>query len=266
MRCDRLLVVRANHRDRHKRRSPPDRGIDHLSGRGGTSPRISASAAVRWDTHKPVAQSQIRRFRSSHQVGTCSQIINNSGTPIPHRKTPFRPGPHPYRSECHSSSSADSAHKASASESTHSTTICTADSATRNSVLFLDHDNTTGPTSVSIVRTTNSSAISDRGDTEPVETTETNPPINRPETAPADHVDDAVLQFSGTGDWFLEGWIGDHSVDFVVDSLYQILVYAGAPVGVLGCTSMTLRGANGTGIGVSGCSHCVMSFMGLLPS
>ena len=47
------------------------------------------------------------------------------------------------------------------------------------------------------------------------------------------------------------------------DSLYQILVRAGAPVGVLGYTSRTLHGANGTGIGVSGCSHCVVSFMGL---
>ena len=46
------------------------------------------------------------------------------------------------------------------------------------------------------------------------------------------------------------------------DSLCQTLFYAGAPVGALGCTSRTLRGANC--IGVSGCSHCVVSFMGLL--
>ena len=45
------------------------------------------------------------------------------------------------------------------------------------------------------------------------------------------------------------------------DSLYQTLVQAGAPVGALGYTSRTLRGANGTGIGVSGCSHCVVSFI-----
>ena len=87
-------------------------------------------------------------------------------------------------------------------------------------------------------------------------------------------MNDAVLQISGAGHWFLEGWIGDHSVEFLVDSgssvmamsdsLYQTLVYAGAPVGTLGCTSKTLRGANGTGIGVSGCSHYVVSFMGLL--
>ena len=90
MRCDRLLIVQTNHRDLR-----PDRDIDHLSGRDVTSPRLSDSAAVRWDIHKLVAQSQIRCFRSSHQVGTCSRIINNSGTPIPHRQTPFRPGPHP---------------------------------------------------------------------------------------------------------------------------------------------------------------------------
>ena len=107
-----------------------------------------------------------------------------------------------------------------------------------------------------------------------METTQTNPPINCPETTHADHVDDAVQQISGAGHWFLEGWIGDHSVEFLVDSgssvtamshsLYQILVYAGAPVGALECTSRTLRCANGTGIGVSRCSHCVVSFMGLL--
>ena len=82
-----------------------------------------------------------------------------------------------------------------------------------------------------------------------------------------------MLQISGAGHWFLEGWIGDHSVEFLVDSgssltamsdsLYQTLVQTGAPVGALGYTSRKLRGANGTGIGVSGCSHCVVSFMGL---
>ena len=87
-------------------------------------------------------------------------------------------------------------------------------------------------------------------------------------------MDDAILQISSAGHWFLEGWIGDHSVQFLVDSgssvtdmsdsLYQTLVRAGAPVGTLGCTSRTLCGANGTGIRVCGCSHCVVSFMGLL--
>ena len=30
--------------------------------------------------------------------------------------------------------------------------------------------------------------------------------------------DEAVMQISGAGHWFLEGWIGDHAVDFLVDS------------------------------------------------
>ena len=80
-----------------------------------------------------------------------------------------------------------------------------------------------------------------------MENTQTDPPLNRPKTVIDDHVDDAVLQILGAGHWFLEGWIGDHLVEFLVDSgssvmamsdsLYQTLVYAGAPVGALGCTS-----------------------------
>ena len=53
--------------------------------------------------------------------------------------------------------------------------------------------------------------------------------------------EDPVMQISGTGHWFLEGWIGDHSVEFLVDSgssvtamsdyFYRNLVCAGAPLG-----------------------------------
>ena len=122
-------------------------------------------------------------------------------------------------------------------------------------------------------RTTDSSAISDRSDKRRVEPTWTGPLLDVSDSNGDDHVDDAVLQISGAGHWFLEGWIGDHSVEFLEDlgssvtamsdSLYQTLGRAGAPVGTFGCTSRTLCGANGTGIG-SGCSHCVASFMGLL--
>ena len=50
--------------------------------------------------------------------------------------------------------------------------------------------------------------------------------------------DEDVMQISGAGHWFLEGWIGDHAVDFLVDSavlcpFYKALVEAGAPVGDL---------------------------------
>ena len=86
-------------------------------------------------------------------------------------------------------------------------------------------------------------------------------------------MDEAVLQISGAGHWFLEGWIGDHSVGFLVDSgsavmalscsFYQTLVRAGAPVGALPTTPRKLRGANGLSIDILGCSSCVVSFLGL---
>ena len=82
------------------------------------------------------------------------------------------------------------------------------------------------------------------------------------------------MQISGgTGHWFLEGWISDHSVEFLVDSgssvtamsdtFYRTLVHAGAPLGTLQYTARTLRSANGTGIEILGCSYCTVSFLGL---
>ena len=86
------------------------------------------------------------------------------------------------------------------------------------------------------------------------------------------HYEDPVMHISGAGHWFLEGWIGDHSVEFLVDSgssvtaisdvLYGNLLQAGAPVGALQATARTLRSANGTGIEVLGCSRCSVSFFG----
>ena len=85
--------------------------------------------------------------------------------------------------------------------------------------------------------------------------------------------EEAVLQISGAGHWFLEGWIGDHSVDFLVDSgsavtalscnFYQALARAGAPVGVLRPTVRRLRGANGSQIDILGGSSRVVSFLAL---
>ena len=51
--------------------------------------------------------------------------------------------------------------------------------------------------------------------------------------------EDPVMQISGTGHWFLEGWIGDHSVilgglgifsDSYVRHFFRNLVQAGAPL------------------------------------
>ena len=85
--------------------------------------------------------------------------------------------------------------------------------------------------------------------------------------------EDPVMQISGAGHWFLEGWIGDHSVEFLVDSgssvtamsdnFYKNLVCAGAPLGALQVTARTLRSANGTGIEVMGCSRCSVLFLRL---
>ena len=87
------------------------------------------------------------------------------------------------------------------------------------------------------------------------------------------HYEDPVMHISGTGHWFLEGWIGDHSVEFLVDSGYSVtamsdifyrnLVHAGAPLGALQITARMLRSANGTGIEVLGCSRCSVSFFGV---
>ena len=68
--------------------------------------------------------------------------------------------------------------------------------------------------------------------------------------------EDPVMQISGTGHWFLEGWIGNHSVEFLVDSGSSV-------TGTLQYTARTLRSANGTGIEVLGCSYRTVSFLGL---
>ena len=77
--------------------------------------------------------------------------------------------------------------------------------------------------------------------TETVFAQEGQPIIPLPECEDPLQYEDAVMHISGTGHWFLEGWIGDHSVEFLVDSgssvtaisdiLYRNLVQAGAPVG-----------------------------------
>ena len=82
-----------------------------------------------------------------------------------------------------------------------------------------------------------------------------------------------IMQISGTGHWFLEDLIGDHAVDFLVDSgsavitisryFFDTLSEAGAPVGVLRPTTRRLRGANGSQIDISGSSSCMVSFFGV---
>ena len=99
----------------------------------------------------------------------------------------------------------------------------------------------------------------------PVAVAQTALPIDWSEPVDTEHVDDSVLQISGAGHWFLEGWIGDHLVECLVDSgssvtaisdsLFQTLVRAGAPVRASRSTSRTLHGAKGAPIGILVCSH-----------
>ena len=80
-------------------------------------------------------------------------------------------------------------------------------------------------------------------------------------------------QNTGAGHWFLEGWIGDHAVDFLVDSgsavtavsssFYKNLREVGTPVGEIRAMNRRLCGANGSRIDILGCSFCVVSFLGL---
>ena len=83
--------------------------------------------------------------------------------------------------------------------------------------------------------------------TETVFAQEGQPIIPLPKCEDPLQYEDAVMHISGTGHWFLEGWIGDHSVEFLVDLgssvtaisdiLYRNLVQAGAPVGALQITA-----------------------------
>ena len=81
------------------------------------------------------------------------------------------------------------------------------------------------------------------------------------------------MQISGAGHWYLEGWISDHAVDFLVDSGSAMTAVSnsfhrhfrdnGAPVGEIRPTNRRLRGANGSQIAILGCSFCVVAFLGL---
>ena len=73
--------------------------------------------------------------------------------------------------------------------------------------------------------------------------------VDHPDITHTEQEDDSVMQISGTGHWYLEGWIGDHSVEFLLDSgssvtsmsnsFYRTLIQAGATLGVLGPTART---------------------------
>ena len=88
----------------------------------------------------------------------------------------------------------------------------------------MDQD-VTASTSASFIRTTDSSSTHHREVNHESDQPSTNLQMDRTglqvdhsDIAHTEQEDDLVMQISGTGHWFLEGWIGDHSVEFLVDS------------------------------------------------
>ena len=63
--------------------------------------------------------------------------------------------------------------------------------------------------------------------------------------------EEAVMQISGAGHWFLEGWIGDHAVDFLVDSGSAVTAVSSSFYNNLReAMNRRLRGANGSRIDI----------------
>ena len=115
---------------------------------------------------------------------------------------------------------------------------------------------------------TNEDRSTSETDQEYVTTDPVRKSVDWSESVEDQQTEENIMQISGTGHWFLECWIGDHAVDFLVDSgsavtaisrpFFNRLSEAGAPVGILRPTMRKLRGANGSQIEISGCSYCVV--------
>ena len=103
MKCGQLHVgwiTHANHLDLRERPSPLVKDTVHHSGSVMIFLQSSASVVVNLDILRLVAQGQTRLFRINRPVGICGLIINNIRASPHRRETLFRPGPHPYQSEC----------------------------------------------------------------------------------------------------------------------------------------------------------------------
>ena len=104
----------------------------------------------------------------------------------------------------------------------------------------MDQD-VTASTGASFVRTTDSLSMHHREVNHESDQPSTGLQIDHPDITHTEQEDDSVMQISGTGHWFLEGWIGDHSVEFLVDSgssmtamsnsFYHTLIQAWCPTG-----------------------------------
>ena len=249
-------------------------------GPAGTIPGSSVSVVENLDICKPAARDRTLPFPSDLQVGTFNLIIASNAMETTTRETLRRPGP---LLHClyalHSTPTSSSCITSTSTSPTPDTTITPihlhSNSCTETCTSPANRDH--------VASQEVSSQDVDEGITLPRTDLEQDQsrPVMRPVGRSVDWsaavddqlADEDVMQISGAGHWFLEGWIGDHAVDFLVDSgseviamscsFYKALVEAGAPVGDLRPTARKLRCANDSQIDILGCSSCVVSFLGL---
>ena len=210
-------------------------------------PRSSASAADRWNTRKLGAPNRISRSPSDRTGGIPSPMAHDIALTDHNREMAYRLGTHPYPRSSPSFTSTNS------SQSFHP--------PTGSSLQFVVQD-VTASTDASFVHTIDGASVyhgsvahdsdqpstglqTDRPDItyDSLQIDHADSQRDQPDLTHMEQEDDLVMQISGTGHWFLEGWIGDHSVEFMMDSgssvtamsnfFYRTLIQAGAPLGIL---------------------------------
>ena len=223
---------------------------------------------------RPAAQHRILHFPASRQAGIYNPITGHSATGMTTRETLRRPVPHHtgmyalhsthLSSSCITSTSSAQSQEINIIPIQPQTKSCTETCASvrnqRNteSQEVFSKDAEDHQSSVNMDQT--------NGTTRPVDKL-----VDWSVTMDNQDTEEDIMQISGAGHWFMERWICDHAVDFLVDSgsavtavsqsFYNTLVVARAPVGDLRPAVRTLRRANGSQININ--SSCVVSFLGL---
>ena len=193
----------------------------------GTTPESSVSVVASLDTCGHAALSRTHPYHSDLRVGNSSPIIINNWMAIINRETSHRPGPHPTPvyihfiriptpSSCIKSNSSHSPPDTSINSIHLQPSSCT---ETCLSTADQDHEwlqevpakDVTERTPVPQESHRNTS--SDQNGIIPV-MHPVDRSVNWSHSVDDNPEEEAVMQVSGAGHWFLEGWIGDHAVDF----------------------------------------------------
>ena len=236
----------------------------------GTTRESNVSAVASLDTCECVVHNRTHPCRSERRVGNSSPTIINKGMAINSRETLHRQGPHPLRSVFTSSRPhviIMHQHKFIPLTAGYFIQSYSTTSEFMYGNMFVNCGSgscrTTGDTCKRcyIENTVDSDSSSEYFITSRQDRTGDTPgrPVSELVTiSGGPPEEEAVMQISGAGHWFLEGWIGDHAVDFLVDSgsavtavstsFYKSLREVGAPVGEIRATNRRLRGANGSRI------------------